>query len=57
VFSSGGGTPDLVDLAARVVKGELTVAVAGTYPLAEVAEAHRIVEAGHARGKLVLTVD
>jgi NADPH:quinone reductase-like Zn-dependent oxidoreductase len=55
-FSSGGDTVDLPGLADRVVKGELVVAISGGYPLSDVAAAHRVLEAGHARGKLVLTV-
>lgn len=55
-FSSGGGDVDLSDLAERVVAGTLEVTIAGTYPLADVATAHRVIEGGHARGKLVLTV-
>jgi len=55
-FSSGGNTVDLPGLAKRVVKGALVVAISGVYPLADVATAHRVLEAGHARGKLVLTV-
>jgi NADPH:quinone reductase-like Zn-dependent oxidoreductase len=55
-FSSGGNTVDLPGLATRVVKGALVVAISGAYPLADVATAHRVLEAGHARGKLVLTV-
>ncbi|HEX5331986.1 MAG TPA: NADP-dependent oxidoreductase [Cellulomonas sp.] len=43
--------PHLVELAAD---RELLVAVAHTYPLEEVAQAHRDSIAGHARGKLVL---
>jgi|GEM_PF-6529924 len=31
--------------------------VAQTFPLAEGAQAHRVSEAGHIRGKLVLIVD
>jgi NADPH:quinone reductase-like Zn-dependent oxidoreductase len=57
-FSSGtssSGVADLVGLADRVVKGELVVTIAGTYPLADAAAAHRVVDAGHARGKVVLT--
>ena len=57
VFSSGGGTVDLAALADRAVKGELVVAIEGKYALADVAVAHRVIEGGHARGKLVLTVD
>ncbi|MFC6093194.1 NADP-dependent oxidoreductase [Saccharothrix lopnurensis] len=48
-----GRLAELADLAAR---GELVTAVAGTLPLAEAAEAHRVIDAGHARGKLVLVV-
>jgi NADPH:quinone reductase-like Zn-dependent oxidoreductase len=56
VFSSGGGGVDLAGLADLVVKGELDVAIAEVFPLADVAAAHRVLDAGHARGKLVLTV-
>lgn len=35
-------------------KGELDVVVARTFPLVEVAEAHRLVAGGHAGGKVVL---
>src|ERR1700761_5727956 len=37
--------------------GRFSVPVAQTFPLAEIAEAHRISEGGHPRGKLVLTVE
>lgn len=47
---------DLAVLAGLVDAGRLTVHVARTLPLAEAAEAHRLVEAGHVRGKVVLTV-
>ncbi|GAB77038.1 putative oxidoreductase [Austwickia chelonae NBRC 105200] len=46
----------LVALAERVADGRLTVEVGHALPLAEAAEAHRIVEDGHARGKVVLSV-
>jgi NADPH:quinone reductase-like Zn-dependent oxidoreductase len=56
-FSSGGqGAADLAGLAALVVAGKLSVNVDRTFPLAEVADAHRVLESGHARGKLVLLV-
>jgi NADPH:quinone reductase len=42
---------ELVDL---VQEGRLTVAVAAAFPLADVAEAHRLGMAGHTHGKLVL---
>jgi NADPH:quinone reductase-like Zn-dependent oxidoreductase len=37
--------------------GRFSLPVGGTFPLTEVAEAHRVGEAGHVRGKLVLLVD
>jgi NADPH:quinone reductase-like Zn-dependent oxidoreductase len=43
--------PELIDLAAR---GKLDVTVDRTYPLEEAAEAHRYLQTGHARGKVVL---
>ena len=46
----------LGDLTARYTAGTLRVVVDHTYPLAEVAQAHAQVEAGHVRGKVVLTV-
>nr|WP_254052339.1 zinc-binding dehydrogenase [Aeromicrobium sp. A1-2] len=41
------------DLAA-VARGDLEVTVAQVLPLAEAAEAHRILDGGHAGGKVVL---
>ena len=61
-FSGGGpgasvaSTELLNDLAARVVRGELRLTINATFPLAEAAEAQRQSEAGHGRGKIVLTV-
>jgi NADPH:quinone reductase-like Zn-dependent oxidoreductase len=43
-----------LELVRLVEEGRLTVVVAGTYPLAEVAAAHREGMTGHAHGKLVL---
>lgn len=37
--------------------GKLQPHVSQTFPLAQAAEAHRLIEAGHVRGKLVLTLD
>ena len=36
--------------------GHLTPAIDRTYPLAEIADAHRYVEAGHKRGNVVITI-
>ncbi|MDX6222948.1 MAG: hypothetical protein QOD91_2002, partial [Frankiales bacterium] len=45
-----------LDLLVRMsAAGGLTVAISGSYPLAEAAAAHRRLEGGHVRGKLVLT--
>jgi NADPH:quinone reductase-like Zn-dependent oxidoreductase len=45
----------LADLVARLAAGTLRTRVAATMPLTEAAEAHRLVEAGGLRGKIVLT--
>ena len=46
----------LSDLMDRVDSGELVVHVRRSYPLGEAADAHRDVEAGHGRGKVVLQI-
>jgi NADPH:quinone reductase-like Zn-dependent oxidoreductase len=46
----------LAQIAALVAAGEVRVEIAETIPLAEVRRAHALSEAGHTRGKLVLTV-
>lgn len=62
IFSSGGPesprSPEfLADLARRAAEGTLKPAISASFPLDQAAEAHRQSEAGHSRGKLVLTVD
>jgi NADPH:quinone reductase-like Zn-dependent oxidoreductase len=49
-------TNDLTSLATFVDEGRLRVHVERTFPLAEAAEAHRLQQSGHGRGKLVLDV-
>jgi NADPH:quinone reductase-like Zn-dependent oxidoreductase len=49
-------TADLTALAAFAAEGRLTVHVQRTFPLAEAADAQRLVQAGHVRGKVVLEV-
>jgi NADPH:quinone reductase-like Zn-dependent oxidoreductase len=44
----------LAELAALAVDGRLTVHIRRTLPLARAAEAHRELETGHGRGKIVL---
>jgi NADPH:quinone reductase len=46
----------LADLTARVATGRLQTRVAQTLDLAEAAEAHRLLERGGLRGKVVLTI-
>ncbi|MGC0375975.1 NAD(P)-dependent alcohol dehydrogenase [Streptomyces sp. SAI-229] len=48
---------DLLAVTALIGSGRLTPVVDRTYPLAEAAEGMRHVEGGHARGKVVLTVE
>ncbi|PYC83792.1 alcohol dehydrogenase [Streptomyces tateyamensis] len=43
-------------IAEQVADGRLVIPIAAAYPLAEAAAAHREVETGHVRGKVVLTV-
>lgn len=59
-FSTGkdGRAVNVVDdIGALIESGRFAVPVVQTFPLTEVAEAQRISEAGHVRGKLVLTLD
>jgi NADPH:quinone reductase-like Zn-dependent oxidoreductase len=59
-FTGGMGTERartaLRDAVALIEAGRFSVPVAQTFPLAQIAEAHRISETGHPGGKLVLTV-
>ena len=48
---------DLAYLATLIQSGKLTPVIDRRYPLSEAAEALRYVEKGHARGKVVLSVD
>jgi NADPH2:quinone reductase len=42
--------------AEHIGRGELRIEVAETFPLEQAADAHRLIEEGHNRGKLVLTM-
>jgi NADPH:quinone reductase-like Zn-dependent oxidoreductase len=59
-FSGGMGTARavhaLTDIGELIESGRFTLTVAQTFPLDEIAEAHRLSETGHVRGKLVLLV-
>jgi NADPH:quinone reductase-like Zn-dependent oxidoreductase len=56
-FSSGDAgraVHALAEIGELIESGRFSLPVAQTFPLAEIAEAHRISEGGHVRGKLVL---
>jgi NADPH:quinone reductase-like Zn-dependent oxidoreductase len=59
-FSGGTGSERawhaLADVAELIEAGRFRLPVAQTFPLADIAEAHRVSESGHPRGKLVLIV-
>ena len=58
-FSSGDdgrALHALAEIGELIESGRFSLPVAQTFPLAEIAEAHRVSESGHARGKLVLLV-
>ncbi len=62
VAFSGGMGPErawraLRDVSELIEADRFTLPVAQTFPLDQIAEAHRISETGHPRGKLVLTVE
>lgn len=61
VTMTSGGTPipfaELAKAAEAAERGELTVTVAATYPLADAAKAQAVVDGGHAGGKVVIVVD
>jgi NADPH:quinone reductase-like Zn-dependent oxidoreductase len=46
----------LGEIGGLIESGRFSLPVAQTFPLADVAEAHRVGEKGHVRGKLVLVV-
>lgn len=60
-FSGGLGSARawsaLRDVGALIDAGQFKLPVAQAFPLAEIAQAHRISETGHPRGKLVLIVE
>jgi NADPH:quinone reductase-like Zn-dependent oxidoreductase len=58
-FSSGDGgraVHVLAEIGELIESGRFSLPVAQTFPLADVAEAHRVGETGSVRGKLVLVV-
>ncbi|MEU5952437.1 NADP-dependent oxidoreductase [Streptomyces sp. NPDC047525] len=53
---SGRAVHALGEIGELIESGHFSLPVARSFPLAEIAEAHRVGEAGHVRGKLVLLV-
>ena len=54
--TAGRAVYALSEIGKLIESGRFSLPVAQTFPLAEVAEAHRVSEQGHVRGKLVLLV-
>jgi NADPH:quinone reductase-like Zn-dependent oxidoreductase len=59
-FSGGMGAERavhaLTEIGELIEAGRFSLPVAQTFPLEQISEAHRLIEAGHVRGKLVLLV-
>ena len=53
---AGRAVHTLGEIGELIESGRFSLPVARAFPLAEVAEAHRVGEQGHVRGKLVLLV-
>jgi NADPH:quinone reductase-like Zn-dependent oxidoreductase len=51
---AGASASTLAELAALIAAGELELPIAATFPLSQVQDAYRELEAGHTRGKIVL---
>jgi NADPH:quinone reductase-like Zn-dependent oxidoreductase len=56
MFLSHGSGEDLAALAGLMQSGAVTTVIDRSYPLAETAEAMRYLEAGRARGKVIITM-
>jgi NADPH:quinone reductase-like Zn-dependent oxidoreductase len=54
--AAGASASVLAELAGLIVDGKLKVPIAGTFPLSQVQDAYRLLEPGHIRGKIVLTL-
>jgi NADPH:quinone reductase-like Zn-dependent oxidoreductase len=53
---AGRAVHALAEIGELIESGRFSLPVAQTFPLAEIAEAHRVGEDGHVRGKLVLVI-
>lgn len=56
LFSMSPSSEQLARIAALVADGTVRVEIAHTFPLEDARQAHELSEAGHTRGKIVLTV-
>jgi len=57
MFISHHSSEDLATLAQLMQEGKLTPVIDRSYPLSEIVEAMRYLEAGRARGKVIITID
>ncbi|MGW7081745.1 NADP-dependent oxidoreductase [Streptomyces sp. NPDC054871] len=57
LLGPGRSATRLAQLVDLYDEGAISVHIRGAYPLSEAAEAHRAVELGHGRGKIVIVVD
>jgi len=48
---------DLIKMSDLMQAGKVTPVIDRTYPLSQIREAMKYLEAGHARGKVILTVE
>lgn len=55
-LSTQRSVAQLAELTELYVKGKLRVFIQRAYPLDQAAEAHRAIESGHVRGKIVVTI-
>ncbi|MGH3382661.1 MAG: zinc-binding dehydrogenase, partial [Actinoallomurus sp.] len=53
---AGRAVHALAEIGELIESGRFSLPVARIFPLTEIAEAHRLGEGGHVRGKLVLVV-